>query len=317
MNARTFLLLCVGAAVIGLLAFFAAPGKQTAKTEAQGPMLAGLDINAVTKLHITDGDDNIPLSLAEGVWSLEGLTGLPVDQGKVRAFLLSLGSITIADVKTDNPALHDAVGLGDDAVRIDLGDKGILLGKDASGGGRFGRRMGEDQSYVVRQVTRPQTDIKSWLKLDMPTIPAETVTKVETVIGGDAYTIEKDADGKPVLLGLGEDEALAYDTVLETVIGGAVYIDYESVRLAEGLNWANADTSVFHGAQEGDTVRYSVAKDDDELLWLKADPGGTLAPEGGLDWARYAFEISDYRRGALIKPRTELLAAPDPESDPE
>ncbi|MEO0411434.1 MAG: DUF4340 domain-containing protein [Pseudomonadota bacterium] len=312
MSARAFAILCVLAAALAAIAFLAMPSKPSEKEGAGGLLLAGLSLNDVAAVTLLDAEKSVSLSRSDGAWRVDGFADLPAEQGKVRALLLSLSQLTIDEIKTDDPKLHDAVGLGGSGTTIQLGESlGVILGKDAAGGGRFARRLNEDQSYVVSQINPPQTGVKAWLDIDVPTIPAATVTKVDIQSGEERYSVIKGEGGALTMTGLKEDEALAYDTVLETVIGGAVYIDFEDIAAAGSIDWTGADSSVFYGAQDSDLIRYDVAQAD-EMYWLRVTPQGTLVPEGDIDWSSYAFAVSEYRKGALVKQRSELLEAPDP-----
>lgn len=305
---------------IGLLAFalavflgitlFGASGEQRADTVKLGPVLPALTagVNDVSSITVSDVEGSITLVRAQGTWQFKALPGIPVNQGKVREFLLDLAQAQVIEAKTSNASFHSALGLGAAGTRIDLGTAGALtLGKEGAGGGRFVRRGDEDQTYLAKGVTVPEGTQKAWASLTLPVARKGLVTRVQVDDGAAPYAVSVSGEVQ-TLEDLGDGEALAYDGVLDTVVAGAVFLDYDSIRPSGEIAWGDAGKTVFFGEEAGDTLTYDVAEVEGQL-WLRAAPKGAFVPDSDIDWASWAFEISDYRKQTLLKPRSELLLA--------
>lgn len=273
------------------------------------PGLAGR-VNDVERLTLSDMEQSLTLVRQAERWQFEALPGFPLKQGKVRELLLTLADIQLMEAKTDDPAFHDAIGLGADATTVRFGDdSGLMFGKQVAGVGQFVRRIGEDQCYVAKDARVPQITTKAWADVTLPVARKELVTRVDVKDGQSPYSVTVTADGQ-VLEGLKDGEALAYDGVLDTVVAGAVYIDFNDVKPAGDIDWSSAAQTVFSGAQESDRLVYDIAEDDD-AIWLRAAPSGAFMPDAEVDWTAWAFAINDYRMGTLLKPRSALIQAPD------
>lgn len=278
-----------------------------------GPVLPALSksLNTVSAITLSDVEDTLSLERVEGVWRFKALPGIPVDQGKVREFLLDLTQAMVLEAKTDNPNFHTAIGLGAAGTRIDLGAAGrLILGKEGAGGGRFVRRAGEDQTYLAKGVSAPQIALKAWATLTLPVARKEQVKQVRVDDGIAPYTVSVGGETQ-TLEGLQEGEALAYDGVLDTVVAAAVFLDYDDIRPAGEINWDRAGTTTFSGPEQADSLVYEVVQAEGKT-WLRVNPAGAFLPQSDIDWARWAFEISDYRKETLLKPRRDLLASAEP-----
>lgn len=310
---RTFALLLSAFALVAMLVAWALfPAAQRGDRANLGlalPQLVG-DLNALQTLSFSDVEGTLGFQRVDGLWQFAQLPGLPVNQGKVREFLLDLADARFVEAKTDNAAYHDAIGLGGSATRIILGDgQGLVLGKAAAGSGRFARRIGDDQSYVAKGAAVPQLSLKNWADFDLPVAPRDSVTRVDVNDGEAPYSVVVTPEGQS-LEGLKDGEALGYDTVLDTVIAGAVFVDYDGVKNIDEVDWTGAGQTTFYGSSDTDRLVYRVVQDGDDL-WLRAAPSGTFIPTKAVDWSKWAFKITDYRKNTLLKPRVELLAAAD------
>lgn len=312
MNAKFALALIAFAVIVIAAVSVLSPSSRKAATVELGPALPGLadQLNDLQKIELVDVEGALTLERQDGNWVLADLPGLPVEQGKVREFLLDLAATKMVEAKTADPQFHDAIGLGGSATRILLGaDTGLLVGKEAATSGNFVRRIGEDQTYIAKPLSVPDVQVRAWSDVSVPVAKKDLVTRVEVRDGIAPYEVRLE-EGELRLVGLQEDEELAYDGVLETVTGGAVYIEFEDVRLADQFDWASAGQSVFHGASAEDMLTFTLLEAED-ALWLRAQPSGVFLPEGDVEWARWAFKISDYRKDTLLKPRADLLKADD------
>lgn len=315
MNTKLALALIAFAVIVIAAASVLSPSPRKAAIVELGPALPGLaaQLNDQQKIELVDVEGALTLERQDGLWVLSDLPGLPVEQGQVREFLLDLAATKMVEAKTADPQFHEAIGLGESATRILLGkETGLLVGKEAASSGYFVRRLGEDQTYIAKPLTVPDVAVKAWSDVSVPVAKKDLISRVEVRDGIAPYEVRLE-EGELRLIGLQEGEELAYDGVLDTVTGGAVYIEFEDVRLADQFDWASAGQSVFYGALEEDTLTFTLL-DADDGLWLRAQPSGVFVPEGDVEWARWAFKISDYRKDTLLKPRKDLLKAKESEA---
>ncbi|MEM9880478.1 MAG: DUF4340 domain-containing protein [Pseudomonadota bacterium] len=295
---------------LAMAALLRPEGRQSTADAKLGLALPGLaaQINTIESIEFSDAQQTLKLMRVEGRWQFADLPELPVKQAKVRESLLGLANIELVEAKTDNPKFHSALGLTGDATKVQIGaDFNLLIGKATNQSDRFIRRGDDSQSYRATSITSPPLGRKAWTDLRVPTVRKETVVKV-TISDGDApYSVTTGADG-PTLDGKTPDETLAYDGVLNSVLAGAEYLDFEDVKLASDIEWTAAETAVF--ATESGVMTYTVATAG-ERFWLRAEPSEGLMPSAPKDfnWAQWAFELSEYRKQTLLKPRQDLIAA--------
>jgi len=318
MNRTLTLGLAAFAALVFVAAFFLQPsGTGDEQADALGLALPDLaaQVNALETLAFSDSAKTITFQRADGGWQFADTPRLPVKQARVRQYLLGLSATQLVEAKTDQPKFHAAIGLADDATRVTFGDgSGLIIGKTAARQTRFVRRIGEDQSYIADGVKPPELSRKAWADIAVPTAQKALVTKVHVNDPATPYTVML-IDGEAGLSGLKLDEELAYDGVLDSVLSAADYIDFDDVAAADSIDWSAAVESVFSG-KDG-SITYSIVSADD-AIWLRAAPSGTFVPEAPADfaWQDWAFQINEYRKGTLLKPRAELLKDDSDEAQP-
>lgn len=312
MNRTLALSLILVAAVVIAASTLFAPAQRSAQSAQLGPVLPELaaTLNDQKSITLSDIENTVSFARKDGQWVFKDLPGLPVKQGKVRELLLDILSAKLVEAKTDDPQFHNAIGLGSGGTRIELGDgTGFIIGKEAAGAGVFVRRLDGDQSYVAKQVPTPQVQVKAWADITVPVVQRDLISRVDVNDGAEPYSVVVSGDTQ-ILETLESDEALAYDGVLDTVVAGAVYVDFEDAALADSFDWEGAGKTVFTGPEDTDTLTYWLL-DEGGSVWLRTQPQGVFLPEGDIDWQRWAFQISDYRKDTLLKPRKDLLKAGD------
>src|SRR4051812_14595596 len=104
MTPRRVVGLLVAAAVIIAVAFWVSSRNRHAAPVAGQPVLVGLKaaVNEVTELRIAKGDGtHVTLKKKPASWEVAE-RGYDADSGKVRKFLLDLGSLSVVEEKTSD-----------------------------------------------------------------------------------------------------------------------------------------------------------------------------------------------------------------------
>ncbi|MCB9904687.1 MAG: DUF4340 domain-containing protein [Planctomycetes bacterium] len=301
MNSKTILIGGVVAAGLITAGVMLGGGPRTeVSEEATGLYVPGFDVNGAQTIEVAYADGGYRLEREGESWGLTAKGGYPVDLGKLRTLLLSVGGAEIVDKKTDDPMLHERLGLEDPPAaddkqwrRLDVtGSNGkalasLVLGK-RSGSGRtqqvFTRRSGENQTWLV-----------SFDGLDLPTAAADWIDKQILKIGRDRIRAARvtHADGEVLTVSKADagdahytyhelgDRKLRYVSAPDGLGSALEYLKLEDVARAESMDFGDAQaTKVSFWTWDGVRLDVDVYPVDD-THWARlsavADPDG--APE--------------------------------------
>lgn len=249
---------------------------------------------------------------AEGVWRVAALSGYAAEFAKVRALVLGLSDLAIAETKTAKPENHASLGLklpaagdaagggeagsggeaagaiGEDApTRVRLLDSGggvladVVLGKRAAGTeGMFVRLASADQTYRSTKSVSASVDAKSWIDRSALQVARDQVRRVEIVhADGERFEVsrgsaeETDFVLSPVPEGKEPDAAYR----VNAVAGVLAYPSVEDVRKADDAAVAAAAVQATLTVElfEGMVVRAEVRKEESGRFWVVASAEAT------------------------------------------
>ena len=208
MTPRSFLALAGGAAacVIAATAAIGLDGTSPALAERGERLFPDLAARAgdIARIEMRDGDMTMTVEARDGRF-VDARSGYPVDTATLRALVTSLGSLEIAERKTDDPARHGQLDLagwdaetgagaeitlidsdGDTIAAIVAGRRDVTLG--GASGGQFVRRGGEAQAWLVSGRVEAPTRRRGWFDATLHQSDPADITRV-TLTPADAAPI--------------------------------------------------------------------------------------------------------------------------------
>ena len=189
MNPRELGILALAAAAMAALAAAALHLHQRPAADGRGePWLAGLDVNAVTRVDLYGAGKTLQVSLErrpEG-WGVAQRQHYPAAVGRLRELLLGLAEARLLERKTDDPAQHAQLGLGDIAaaaaggrlLELAAADRvwRLRLGAPASGRqATYVRRAEQDQCWLIDRTFALDEAPRRWLEPALLDIGMERV----------------------------------------------------------------------------------------------------------------------------------------------
>ena len=189
MNPRELGVLALAAAAMMALTAVAFHLQHRPAVDGRGESwLAGLDVNAVTRIDLYGAGKALQVSLErrpEG-WGVAQRQHYPAAVGKLRALLLDLTEAQLLERKTDDPAQHAQLGLGDIAAAaaggrlLELATPDrvwrLRLGAPASGrSATYVRRAEQDQCWLIDRTFALDEAPRRWLQPELLDIGMERV----------------------------------------------------------------------------------------------------------------------------------------------
>jgi len=191
------------------------------------PLIAGLaaDLDGIEQLQVSGAGDVRLVTLAhnDGDWTVAELGDYPAERSTVNSLLIALADARIVEEKTADPAFHSRLGLEDisrsDATGIGLtiltsaGSFSILLGDAYTGGQRYARLAGADQTVLIDRNPDIPQDPSAWVDPSIIDIAGNRVQRVEiSHADGERLTLTKTspADTNFTVLDIPTDRELQF-----------------------------------------------------------------------------------------------------------
>ena len=220
MNPRQLLVLVVAAAVLGGLACWSMrSGRNAPPADIGKPVLPGLDLARVARVDVAKPGADIAVVQGADGWVVTNLFNYPADVGKLRANLLKLHDLRVADVS------RNAAAVSGDVARVELRDAGgrvladLRLGapyKRGGGGerdqwrGPSGRHVapaGSRQAWVVKETLDEfDGDAKSWADTQILAVPGADIESVEMAAPTGSVVALVRTNGSLQIAGLSTNE---------------------------------------------------------------------------------------------------------------
>ena len=181
---------------------------QTSSFEGQ-KLFPGLvdDAQSVAELVVVQDGTTMTFVHVGEQWTLKESGNYPVHGNLVSKVVFSLSNMELLEAKTNSPARHDVLQLGDPYKKN--GKSQLVILKDAAGetiadlvvgranfflpetttGGMYVRRPGEDQAWLVRGLVDIGVEPRGWLKREIVNIPPENIVRVDVTQPGGAELV--------------------------------------------------------------------------------------------------------------------------------
>lgn len=189
MSPRELGVLALAAAVMAALTAVAFQLQHRPADDGRGELwLDGLDVNAVTRVDLYGAGRTLQVSLErrpEG-WGVAQRQHYPAATGRLRGLLLDLAEARLLERKTDDPAQHAQLGLGDIAaaeaggrlLELAAPDRVWRLRLGAAASGRtatYARLADQDQCWLIDRTFALDEAPRRWLEPELLDIGMQRV----------------------------------------------------------------------------------------------------------------------------------------------
>lgn len=190
---RTLIRLVLAVAVMVIAAMLLTRRAPDSGDMAHGPILPGLTerVNAVDRvtLRVADGDTATLLRKTSG-WVVQERHDWPADTGKLRDYLLRLGTTQRLEAKTERPESYARLGVQDidapdaNGVQVEIVGGGeplsLIIGQNnAQGHGSYVRMPGQARSWQTDLDIAPERQVANWLQRDLIDVDPRRIVHIE------------------------------------------------------------------------------------------------------------------------------------------
>lgn len=316
---RRNLAILAGLALVSVLLAFAALREQTAELAPKyipETFLPGIasEVGSANRIHISSKKGAFDVVKASAGWVLPGRGNYPASFEEVQKTLVGLAGLETIEPKTSRPDwFHyvdvDAPPKGNGILVTVSGPNGqiasVILGKsedigDPTGAlGLFARRANENQSWLVRAIFEPKSDVGDWMNKTVVSVDRARIQEVDvTPSTGTAYVVKRDKpsdpDFKPTSLPAGR--TLAYDAAADTVASAITGFTFDDIRQSSTLDFSKP-TRVVTKTFDGLTVSANLIQQGQDY-W--ATIAASAAPASA-DAEAEAREINAHAAGWAYK----------------
>jgi hypothetical protein len=285
------------------------------------------ELAALRRLRLDDGDATLTIERADSDWRLVERDDYPVAFRRVDALFGELAQARLLEAKTARPEHHGRLGLlepgaGEGAgLRLQLFTTddatprfALLLGEPATlRDGRYVRKVGEDQSWLVDRRLEVGLDVADWLDTELLDLEYDRVRSFRRSGSDGEFEASRPADGDAadfVVESLPEAQELRYASVLNSAVRALLNLRFEDVA-RRGADWPPAEPTVTrYRTADGLRLTATVWREDGQP-WLAVDAAldtgdadAALRSEVETLDARlspWRYRISEYSYGELSK----------------
>ena len=295
---RRNLVILAGLAVLSVLLAILALREQAAElapkysSESFFPGIAG-EIKDATKVHIAGSKGAFDVVKSGAGWVVPQRSNYPASFEQIQKTLVGIAAFETIEPKTSRADWFHYVGLdappkGAGVLVTVTGSDGreiasVILGKsedigDPSGAtGLFVRRPSDNQSWLVRSVFEPKSDLSDWLDKNVVNVDRARIQEVDvTPASGASYVVRRDKpsdpDFKPTSIPRGRE--LSSEAAGDTVAAAITGFTFDDVRPAASFDFSHATRHVSK-TFDGLTVTADVVQQGaDDWATLSASASG-------------------------------------------
>lgn len=270
------------------------------------------------------------LERGETTWTVAERAAYPADMGKLRAALIALSEARVVELKTADPALHDAIGVEDveleaaagTLVRLTAEDgatRELILGSSDRAGERYARRPGEAQSFLMDRDPEIPREPAAWLAPPIVDVDGARVRSVSIrYADGAALDISKaePAERNFTVAAIPDGRELrnaGVANVTGTALRGLALED--AARFEAEATGDPAATIVYSTFDGLEVTLESYTLDDAEWLTFSASARASAADEVRAEAdainervAGWRYRIAAYRHDQITRRIDDLLA---------
>ena len=221
------------------------------------PELAG-KIQDVTKVEIKSGEHSTVLAAKGSQWVLENRGGYPAFFSRIKPLVIAISKLEIREAKTANPDLYSRLQVEEVSEEkaksklITLSDAegktlaSLLIGKervnrtDGSTNSLYVRKVGEEQSYLVKGAMMLSADPADWLENSLIDLSSDRLKSITIQHGGDetvhAIREEKISENYQ-LQNIPEGFKIKSQATMNSLASAVGELHFDDVNNAAGFKW--------------------------------------------------------------------------------
>ncbi|MBL6689959.1 MAG: DUF4340 domain-containing protein [Pseudomonadales bacterium] len=307
MQDKRFLVALILLAVVATGLMLQAPN-QGGVEQGETLVLPGLDLDAVSGLELSRGEERVSLVLGPDGWQVEQKASYPADFKNLAEFLLQLSKLRIAERKTAKPENHNRLGVADTgegagtSVTLKPGGEQLIVGRTSTSRGSYFRYADDPQVYLADSLLEVSLDALTWLDPVIINVDAETVRQVSIATKSAGYlgaawdeeSAELRLENVPV------DRELRYEGIADTL--GRLLVNLRLLDVEPYQDGFFIDPTVTRLTLEnGDVIEVQTVQSGEEY-WLH------LGLDGKRDWQ---YRISEFTYRDLNKTMEDMLQPPE------
>jgi len=343
MSNKNLAILGAVAAVMVLLAVVISgiSGKGGAAPGGPAYLIQGLDPADVGKIVVSSGEEAVTLQRRGKGFIVVDKDGYPADVKEINELFKKCLDIKTVELATENPANHEDLEVTEDKARTVVKFysnepnapmlAGVAIGKSTeTGGGTYVRLLPSDKVYISLESPWIRDRDMDYIDQDLISVKEQDINSVTVSIGGQKYTLRKDAgdnvalddlpagkklktsDAKSVLRAITD---LRFDDVTKSV-GGLAFSDYYRCRLNDltvyTVNIAKKDDKTYVTCSAeftGERPRKERKVESEEQL--KKKEALLLAFDKAEEFTAkhkgWIYEVPDWKARNLTKKLSDLL----------
>jgi Domain of unknown function (DUF4340) len=323
---RVAILLGAGVVVVGFAIWVSSKRHLDRATLAGDLVMPGLErtLNTVTEIRLAKGDETHTTLKKDAADWVVAERDYPADSGKVRKFLLDLGSLNVVEEKTHNPANYPQLGVEDvtspkaAGTRVDVVTPpkvyGLIIGKTSSAKSGYVRVPSSQLTLLAAPSLSVDGDPKRWLDHTLVDIPQERVKEVEVKpADGPGYTASRGKKEQTdfAVSNIPKGRELSSPVAADSIAGalGAMTLDDVHKAAAQG------DPKISHAIfRTFDGLELDVAGHKDGTKTFVAITPRSTAKDTEAEAQKltaqlqgWEYEIPSYKYETIFRPLEDLL----------
>ncbi len=251
-------------AIITLLfviaAWFSVSQRSPGTTVSKAPLypeLAGR-IQDVAKVEIKSGDHSTVLAAKGDQWVLENRGGYPAFFSRIKPLVIAISKLEIREAKTANPDLYSRLQVEDVSAEkaksnlVTLFDAegktlaSLLIGKervnrtDGSTNSLYVRKVGEEQSYLVKGAIMLSANPADWLENSLIDLSSDRLKSITIDHGGDktVQVIREDKSAENYQLqNIPEGFKIKSQATMNSLASAVEELHFDDINSAADFKW--------------------------------------------------------------------------------
>ncbi len=294
---KSFLIFAIITLLFVIAAWFSVHQRSPETVVEKVPLFPELadQIQDISRVEIKTPENEILLTEEDGQWVVENHGGYPAIVNRIKPLVIAISKLEIREGKTANPELYSRLQVEDittekaKSKQVTLRDAdgktlaSLLIGKervnrsDGSVDSLYVRKMGEEQSYLVKGNVNFSTDPVEWMENSLINLSSDRLKSITIEHGGEktVQVNRKDKDAVNYeLQNIPEGFKIKSQTTINSLASVVEELRFNDVNTSAGFKWPDETLISIYETFDGLVMKVKSATIDDQV------------------WAEFSFEFS-------------------------